>query len=301
MPAVHTRPSNDGRSFGAGSAAAPALIAACSFACVSVFGKVSFLHGADIATFLCARGLIGTAAMAIWLKGVPRPRIPTARERTVGLVLGLLFAANVYTLFRAIALIPVGIVELTYFLYPLLTGVVGAATGLDRIGVRGVIASMVALGGLALMVWGDAHGLAWAGLAFAAAAAVFRSAMLLVTRAALPAADPRDTSWYTMVGSTAIFAALLALQGEVQLPVSPVGWAALTWASLAAAIALIAMFASARRIGPFRTALLMNAEPLAAIVLSWLVLDETLTGLQWAGAAVMIGSLVWFQLGRKAH
>jgi drug/metabolite transporter (DMT)-like permease len=122
--------------------------------------------------------------------------------------------------------------------------------------------------------------------------------MLLLTRAALPTADPRDVSWYTMVGSSAVFAALLAAQGEIHLPAAAAGWGALVWASVAAAIALIAMFASARRIGPFRTALIMNAEPIAVIVLSWLVLDETLNPVQWLGAAIMIASLVWFQLRR---
>lgn len=293
MRAVHRNPAE-----GALAAAAPGLIAACAFASVSVFGKVSFQHGADIATFLVTRGIIGSAVLWLWLKGVPQTRAFTPRERAAALTLGLLFAANVYSLFRGIAVIPVAIVELVYFLYPLITGLVGTFTGLDRVGRRGVIAAVIALAGLALMVGADTQGLAWTGLAFAVAAAVFRSAMLLLTRAILPTADPRDVSWYTMIGSSAVFVTLLAAQGEIHLPAGAPGWSALVWASVAAAIALIAMFASARRIGPFRTALVMNAEPVAVIVLSWLVLDETLNPVQWAGAAIMIASLIWFQLRR---
>lgn len=283
---------------GALAAAAPGLIAALAFACVSVFGKVSFNHGVDIATFLLTRGVLGSAALWLWLKGTPRTREFTRGETTVALVLGLLFAANVYTLFRAIAIIPVGIVELTYFLYPMITGIVGALTGLDRLSMRGGIAALVAFSGLALMIGSHAEGLSWVGLAFAGAAAMFRSAMLLLTRAKLPTADPRDVSWYTMVGSTAVFAVLLLGSGHVNFPRDTIGWGALVWSSLAAAIALIAMFASARRIGPFRTALIMNAEPVSVLGLSWLVLGETLNATQWLGAAIMIGSLFWFQLRR---
>ncbi len=283
---------------GALAAAAPGLVAACAFASVSVFGKASFVHGADIATFLVTRGVVGIAIIWLWLKGVPRVRPFTPREKAVALGLGLLFAANVYTLFRAIEVIPVAIVELVYFLYPMLTGIVGALTGLDRLTRRGVIAAMVAFVGLTLIVGTHGEGLSWAGLAFAGAAAVFRSAMLLVTRAALPTADPRDVSWYTMLGSTAAFVVLLALAGKISFPAGAIGWSALLWASAAAAIALIAMFASARRVGPFRTALIMNAEPVAAIVLSWLVLGELMNATQWVGAAIMIASLVWFQMRR---
>jgi len=283
---------------GALAAAAPGLIAALAFACVSVFGKVSLIHGADIATFLVTRGLIGSAIIWLWLKGTPRTREFTRNEKLVALGLGLLFSANVYTLFRAIAIIPVGIVELTYFLYPMLTGIVGALTGLDRLSMRGVIAAAVAFGGLALMIGAHSEQLSWIGLAFAGAAAAFRSAMLLLTRAKLPTADPRDVSWYTMVGSSVVFALLLLASGEANFPHGAIGWSALVWASLAAAIALIAMFASARRIGPFRTALIMNAEPVAVLCLSWPVLGESLNVTQWIGAAIMIGSLFWFQLRR---
>jgi drug/metabolite transporter (DMT)-like permease len=102
-----------------------------------------------------------------------------------------------------------------------------------------------------------------------------------------------------MIGSGTVFLALVAAQGQVNLPSGAAGGAALVWASAAAAIALIAMFASARRVGPFRTALIMNAEPVATIMLSWLVLGETMNATQWAGAAIMIGSLVWFQQRRQ--
>lgn len=293
MRAVHRNEAESGL-----AAAGPALLAACAFASVSVFGKVSFAHGGDIATFLVTRGVVGIAIIWIWLKGVPRARAFTRRETAVALGLGLLYAANVYTLFRAIEVMSVPLVSLTYFLYPVITGVVGAFARLDVLGPRGAAAAVAAFAGLAMMIGAEPAQLVWSGLAFATAAAGFRATMLLVTRAALPVSDPRDVSWYTMLGSTAVFAALLAAQGGVRFPSAAAGWAALLWASVAAAVAVIAMFASARRVGPFRTALFMNAEPVATILLAAIVLGEGLAPSQWAGAAVMIGALFWFQKRR---
>jgi drug/metabolite transporter (DMT)-like permease len=280
------------------AAAVPAVIAAVSFACVSVFGKMSFAHGADVPTFLAFRGLLGMAVIGAWLYGSPVPRRFLPREKAIALVLGLLFAGNVFSIFKAIERIPVPIAELTYFVYPLLTGLLGALTGLERMSARGVIAAVVAFGGLALMIGSHSVELSALGLAFAVAAALFRSAMLLLTRAALPDANPRIISWYTIVSSTVVFAGLCLATSTWNLPHGAVGWGAFLWASLAAAIALLALFISAGRIGPFRTALVMNAEPLAAILLSAAVLGETINAVQWLGAAIMLGALVWFQLKR---
>ena len=62
--------------------------------------------------------------------------------------------------------------------------------------------------------------------------------------------------------------------------------------------ALLAVFISTIRIGPFRTALFMNLEPLLTTIGTGLLLAEVITPLQAAGGAVMIVALVMFQLKR---
>ena len=61
---------------------------------------------------------------------------------------------------------------------------------------------------------------------------------------------------------------------------------------------ILGLFASTVRIGPFRTALLMNLEPVLAAIGSALLLGEVMTPLQALGGAVMIAALVAFQLRR---
>ena len=64
------------------------------------------------------------------------------------------------------------------------------------------------------------------------------------------------------------------------------------------AIAVLMIFISTARIGPFRTALFMNLEPLLATIGSAIVLNEVITPVQAIGGAVMIAALVAFQLRR---
>ena len=52
------------------------------------------------------------------------------------------------------------------------------------------------------------------------------------------------------------------------------------------------------RVGPFRTALITNLEPLTVTILSALVLGQVITPVQGVGCAIMLASLVAFQVWR---
>ena len=61
---------------------------------------------------------------------------------------------------------------------------------------------------------------------------------------------------------------------------------------------MLTLFVSIQRVGPFRSALIMNLEPLLATVISAAVLGEFITPLQALGGAIMLAALVAFQLRR---
>ena len=61
---------------------------------------------------------------------------------------------------------------------------------------------------------------------------------------------------------------------------------------------MLTLFISINRIGPFRSALIMNLEPLLATILSAALLGEFMTTWQVLGGAIMLGALVTFQLRR---
>ena len=111
------------------------------------------------------------------------PPLPaTPRMRAIALGLGVLFAAIVYGLFKAIDLITVPIAVLTYFIYPLLTGIGAALFGVERLGWQGMLAALVAFFGLALTIGAYPHQLSLAGLGLAIVAAVCCMVFLLVAR-----------------------------------------------------------------------------------------------------------------------
>jgi drug/metabolite transporter (DMT)-like permease len=276
----------------------PAVLGASSFACADVLSKVVLIDGADVLTMSVVRAVLGVAFLFAWLKLVPPRGAFTARATWISLGLGVLFAGNVFLLFKAFEVVEVPIAILTYFVYPLLTGLAAAASGLERVTWRGAAAALAAFLGLALMIGAHPTTLATVGILAALGAALCRVVILLVTRALLSGAEPLRITWYSLLSSTAVFLLAVLATGNWQPPATTSGWLALVVLSVAVTTGLLGVFASTVRIGPFRTALFMNLEPLLTAIGSALFLAQVLTPLQVLGGGVMLAALVMFQLRR---
>ena len=196
----------------------PAIVAALSFSGVDVMVKVVFASGMDVMTMVSLRGVIVVAFMFVWLR-LHRPRVRhTNRQRLVAWLIGVLFAGSMFGLMEAISLLPVSIAILAYFAYPLLTGIVGGITGIDRLSVPALLTALAAFLGLALMLVSGSVTLSTTGIVCALAAAGFRTATLLLTRAYLNGTDARLTTWYSMLPSTLLFVAGSIAIGDWHAP-----------------------------------------------------------------------------------
>jgi drug/metabolite transporter (DMT)-like permease len=277
-------------------ASAPGIAAAAVLGASDILVKIVAASHCDVLTMLSFRSMIGLAFMAVWLRLGAPPAPADARVRWVSIGLGVVLCVLLYCLFQAIALNDVSTAVLTYFVYPLLTGLAAAATGLERLRWQGIACALFAFGGLAIMIGAHPPGLLLAGIVFALAAAACRTGVLIITRAFLVGADARLTTWYSVMAQAAIFVALSAITQTWQPPQSNAGWAALVGMSLATTAGIVFIFVSTMRVGPFRTALIMNLEPLIAMTGSALVLGDTITPLQGLGSAVMLAALAAFQL-----
>jgi probable blue pigment (indigoidine) exporter len=276
----------------------PGVTAAAAFGIGDTFAKVALASGADVLTLALARGVVGVGILFLYLRIGAAPVPATPRMRLVALGLGVLFAAIVFGLFKAIDLITVPIAVLTYFIYPLLTGIGGALFRIERLSWQGGLAALVAFCGLALAIGAYPQALPVAGIACAVGAALCRTIFLLVARTELQKLDPRLTTWYSLLSSTAVFAVAAAVTVDWQTPHTAHGWSAIAIVSVCTAVAVMTLYVSTVRIGPFRSALIMNLEPLIATALSAVLLGEVMTPLQGLGGAVMLGALVAFQMWR---
>ena len=88
--------------------------------------KVALIDGTDVLTLSTFRGVMSVVFMFIWLRLASPPAPCTPRQRWIALGIGVVFSGIVFGLFEAIARTTVAIGVLTYFAYPLLTGIVAA-------------------------------------------------------------------------------------------------------------------------------------------------------------------------------
>jgi drug/metabolite transporter (DMT)-like permease len=271
---------------------------ASTFAIVDILIRWGFEAGADSLTMVTFRGFIGIPLLYAWIWLGPPAADVTPRARAIALAFGVLFAGNVFFLFKAIEATTVPIAILTYFVYPLLTGLIGAASGLDKLSWRGAVAALAAFLGLGLMLGANPGGLALAGVVAALGASACRTVTLLLTRSLLAGVDARVITWYSLMSSTALFALVALVTMSWHGPHTALGWVVLVGIGIFTTTGLLGVFMSTVSIGPFRTALFMNLEPLLATIGSAIFLGEVITPLQAVGGAVMIAALVMFQLRR---
>ena len=276
---------------------APGIAAGTALGISDVLAKIILAAGGDVLTMLSFRSIIGLVFVATWLRFGPKPSAD-ARVRWIAMGIGILFAGLIFCLFKAIEAIDVPTAILSYFSYPLLTGLSAALLGLEPLRWKGVLCAVAAFCGLAIMIGAHPAGLSLAGIAYALGAACCRTGVLLATRGYLVGADARLTTWYSMLSSTAVFIAVSVAKQTWNMPQTNLGLACLVILSLATTAAILFIFVSTVRIGPFRTALIMNLEPLTAMILSALVLGQVVTPIQGVGSAVMLAALVAFQLWR---
>lgn len=275
-------------SLGAAAVAAAAVAVSLS----NVLAPVIYDAGGNPPSYLAARFLCFVALCGLWFRLAGRtPALPPGRRGTAYAV-GVVFAGGAGALIGSFAYMPVSLAILIFYTFPLLTA---AATAiLDRRPPRPLEAACLpaAFAGLALALDVSFAGLDPAGLALAALAAVGVATAYVWHSRALADLDAVPVTFHMSV-SGAVAATLVALAfGAVAVPAGGPGWLAFSGAVLTFAAAFFLMFLGLRVIGPVRTALIMNLEPVATIALAMLLLGEPLSPRQALGAALVVGAVV---------
>ena len=136
------------------------------------------------------------------------------------------------------------------------------------------------------------QGLNLLGVFYAAIAAVGLATVSAVSSRVIRAGDPRQATFY-MAGTAAVtFLVITVAFGEFRLPNTAMGWWGFIGTNAFYAGAMIGYFVAISMIGPGRTTLYSNIEPLMAIAAAFILLDQVLAPLQIFGVVIVVGALV---------
>lgn len=285
------------------------LFTACLFGANHVAARLAFNHGLDVASAVTVRSLITAlvVGLIVWQQRVPLT--VTKRQRAFLLLISGLVAVQSLSLYAAVARLPVALALLTFNTYPLWTALFAWLFYRHQPERAVRLAMPVLLIGLALAldVFGATSGLGaagqWqqigAGVAFALLAAAVFGAALVCTQHEAAGVDGRlrTTVTMTLVGLLALL--VLPLQGGLHLPQAAAGWWGLAGLTLCYGTAFTIMFTLLPKLGVVGSSPIMNVEPVAALVLAWALLGQSIAPVQVAGALIVVGAVMALGLRKR--
>ncbi|OOG46171.1 DMT family transporter [Polaromonas sp. A23] len=292
-----------------GTAFATLLLIALMMGANHVAARLAFNDGVDVATAVAFRSVVTALVVAALLAIQRVPLRFTARNKRILPVIGLLIAVQSLCLYSAVARLPVALALLAFNTYPIWTAL------WDRLLYRRsperamLLAMPVILIGLALAldVFGAASGLGAAGqwgrigtgVAFALAAAATFGVALVLTQHEAGDVDGRVRTLTTMATVGLFALAGVAVQGGFHLPQAAIGWWGLAALTFLYGTAFTIMFTVLPKLGVAGNSAIMNVEPVFALVLAWLILDQAIAPVQVAGALLVVGAVMVLGLRKR--
>lgn len=281
---------------------AACLLSAAGFGALPVLGKHAYDVGLGPLSLLWGR--FGLAAFAFWLAVifVVRPARPPTRVVVTGLLMGALgYAVEAGLFFVALARIDASLVELLLYAYPAIVTAAALAAGRQAPAPRllGALA-LATLGVFGVFAGSLASGVDPAGLALGLGAAAVYAGYVLVGERAVAAVHPVLLAALVATGATASFTVAGLVHGGLPAPATAEGWRAVAViAVVATVVPMAALFAGIERVGAPTASIVSTFEPVVTVVLAGLVLGETLTLVEAAGAACVIAAVRLLAGGRR--
>jgi drug/metabolite transporter (DMT)-like permease len=297
------RGKGDGRSSVSGgsrrddrSGLAFAATAAIAFGTLAISAKIAYDRGGQPVSLLAARfgitAVILFAFHGVRKRGVWLPR----RQLLVALALGFGYACESLLFFLALERAPASVVTLVFYSFPLWTNLLAASFKLERLRAVNVVA--LTLGTIGVGFIFSIEGIPPAALILALGSAVAVAIYLLAAQVALRTVEPAVAAVWTAVGATITLtiAAVVVDQG-----ISKGAFAPAAALGIATAIAFICFYEAISRIGSSRTSVASMLEPVATVILAFIILGEALTFRVGIGAALIVAALPVLALARGSE
>ena len=273
------------------------LVTVCLWALNFTASKYILDNGFEPLTYSAVRYTL--AALIFLAIVLPRERSLRVERRDVPLVLLaiLLLFGNQLGFVFALDLSTATTVALLFGTLPIFTALFAHAVGIDELSRRFWIAASLSFTGVALVTIGSGKSISgnvWGDLLAIAGAATW-GAYSVALAPLMRRYSPYRLSAIFLLGA----AALLVVAGAPQLQEQSFDLPASVWLTFAYAvigplvITNLLWFTAIDWVGPSRASLFANLQPFLAAVVALLLLDETLTRLQFAGGLLIAAGIVF--------
>ena len=272
------------------------LLSVLIFGTVGLFVRLIPLPSALIA---CARGVIGAVCILLYMRvRALRPDAAAIRRNALMLLLsGAALGFNWAFLFEAYRYTTVATATLCYYLAPTLVMLLSPVLLHEKLTVRKLLCCLVALLGMVFVSGAAGGGLPQGkeltGILWGLASAVCYAGVMIFNKKLRDVA-PYDRTVMQLGISAVLMLLYAALTGQplsVSLPAVPL-LMLLIVGVVHTGVAYLCYFGALRDLKAQSAAILSYIDPVAAILLSWLILSENPGWHGLIGAALILGSAV---------
>jgi drug/metabolite transporter (DMT)-like permease len=264
----------------------------------SVIAPLAF-NGARVT--LAAVSLVLVAQLARRFLAIEPEGWPARRDAVALLLLGVLGNGVYQILFvEGIARTRAGDAALLISASPAFIAIIGRLRGTERVSPRGVVGIALSILGMGLVVvgttnTGSVHGATLLGDSLLLVSALCWSVYTVYLQPYTVRIGGIHLSALTMIGGMVPLVAVAApaMLATPWSQMSLVAWGSIAYSGLfALVIAYLFWYNGVRVLGPTRTAMYANLQPIFAVAVAWLVLGEAITVWQIAGAISIIAGLL---------
>ena len=272
-----------------------ALIWGVNYSVVKYGARV--LHPMTFTAIRLSSALVVLSIVALASRSIPWP----SRSDVKALLWCGALGNGMYQYFfvKGLSRTPVGVTALIIASSPAWIALISRAMGRERQTSRGWAGIALQLIGVTAVVLStnvfEANSGALLGTTLVIICALLWSTYSVLLQPYTERVHPLHLSVLTLI-SGSIFVTAFAIPDLLVLDfksITPAAWGALAYSSLGAMIfAYLLYYRGIRVLGPTRTSMYGNLQPIVAIAVAWLTLSEAPSVWQWVGAALIMGGLL---------
>ena len=270
------------------------------FGIVVVFAKVALGHGMSVFSALATRYATAAAILAIVLALMRHPLLPARGERMWLLALGAGgYAVESSFFFAALQHGTAAAVTLLFYVYPVIILLVSIAMGKGKPSWLLVASLAFAVCGAATVIIGSGGiDIQPLGILFAFGSACTFSAYLIGAEFALHRTSSFTSAMWVCVWAAVGCGVFAVVSGGLHPPFSSTQTWAVFGMGVGSAAAFVCMLSGLRRVGAVRASIISSMEPLAAAILAFLLLSETVGAGTFAGGVMILAGAIGASLAR---
>ncbi|MBF0527776.1 MAG: DMT family transporter [Deltaproteobacteria bacterium] len=267
------------------------LLAATAFGMLPILAKIAYANGTDPLSLLFLRFTIAAGIMAS-IALLRKAAIPRGRGLVTLLLMGgVFYPGQSICFFTALIFVSAGLVALLMSLYPIFVTILAIALFKEHVTPPKWVALALAMTGTVFTI-GPVGGGSPLGVVLSICSAFIYATYIVAGSRSAVNTTPMMSATVIMASASVVFGLIAVVRG-LHLPTTITGWSAImTIALISTVFALVAFLAGLERVGPTSAAMLSLSEPVTAVALGAVVLNEDLQFFRVMGGILIFIAVV---------